>query len=184
MCACVYEVSMCPCNHMHLCLNDSSTSHCLTWETSPIGISSPGYTLITVSWNTWENYISPLQWSTGDKANDGFFCVKDRRGWTQEALSMRADDRRDAEVLPCYTTEAHKWSVNVTAEREGNGIRSGKKIQPDRNTDKHSAHTHTAGCNCTQHALKSHTNRQLPETCCEHVIVALWGFISHKRVIT
>lgn len=59
------------------------------------GISSPGYILITVSWNTWENYISLLQWSMDDKGNDGVLCAKDRKGWIQEALSMRADDRRD-----------------------------------------------------------------------------------------
>lgn len=61
------------------------------------------------------------------------------------------------------------------------------KIKSDGNTHKHNTHTHTAGYNrigmCTQHALKSHINRQLPATCCECVIVTLWGSVSHKRVI-
>uniref|UniRef100_A0A0S7EQW4 PPUP8923 n=1 Tax=Poeciliopsis prolifica TaxID=188132 RepID=A0A0S7EQW4_9TELE len=48
--------------------------------------------------------------------------------------------------------------------------------------------THPAGCNrgdmCAQHALKSHTNRQLPATRCECVIVTLWGFVPQEHVIT
>lgn len=71
---------------------------------------------------------------------------------------------------------------------EGAATHRAAKIQPHMNTDKHNAHTHTAGCNhanmCAQHALKSHTNRQLPATRCERVIVTLWGSVSHKRVIT
>ena len=100
---------------------------------------------------------------------------------------MRADDRRDTEVLWCYTTEAHKCSVNVTVERAT--VYRAAEIQPDRNTEHNThTHTHTAGCNradmCAQHALKSHTNRQLPGTRCECVIVTLWGSVSHKRVVT
>ncbi len=103
------------------------------------------------------------------------------------ALSMRADDRRDSRVLWRYTTEAHKWSVNVTV-REGQQHMGRQKVnQMGILINTAHTHTHTAGYNridmCTQHALKSHINRQLPATCCECVIVTLWGSVSHKRVI-
>lgn len=40
------------CNHIHLCLRDSSSGYCLTQEASPIGISLPACALITASRNT------------------------------------------------------------------------------------------------------------------------------------
>lgn len=147
------------------------------------GISSPRYTLITVSWNTWENYISLLWWSADDKGNDGVLCVKDRRGWIQEALITRADDRRDTRILWCYTTGAPQ----VVCKCDG-GERATSEIQPDRNTRARNARAHSGSWSqrrvCAQHAPKSHTNRQLPAACCACVIVTLWGSVSRKRVNT
>lgn len=101
---------------------------------------------------------------------------------------MRADDRRDTGVSWCYTTEAHKWSVNLTVQRGQQHM--GRQISSQVGILINTAHTHTAGCNrtdmCAQHALKSHTNRQLPAICCECAIVTLRGSVlsvsSHRRV--
>lgn len=94
-------------------------------------------------------------WSLGDKGNDGVLCVKDRRGWIQEALSMRADDRCDTRILWWHTTGAHEWSVNV-AWRGG---------RPDWNTHKHSTH------------ISPHTRSRLESL--QHVCTA-WSADTHK----
>lgn len=116
----------CVCNQMHLCLSDSSTGHCLAWVTSPTGISSPEYSLITLPWNTGENYISSPQWSMDDEGNDGIFCAEDRRGWIQEALSLRADDRHDTKVSYGVTWERPTSGLSVWQLGEGSDTQGGK----------------------------------------------------------
>lgn len=117
----------------------------------------------------------------GASTTKGVHYVKDWRVGIQEALNMSADDRHWYWSLLIYTGVPQV--VCKCDSRESHSYWGSKPS----NINEYTQHMRTAGCSCSnmcvQHALKSHTNRQLQETCCECVIVILWGSVSHKCVI-
>lgn len=126
----------------------------------PTGISLPGYTLITVSWNTWGKLYQPSAVEHGRQRKWWRPLCKRQGAVFKRLLAWGLMTGMILEFCGVNTTGALEWSVNVTVERGQQRTPQQKFNQTGIHVNAH-IHTHSQQvvitAACVRSMLRSHT---------------------------